>query len=140
MFFSRPCAWKLKSEETCEAYTAWSLSSSQLESFRCPSDHSSMQHCTYRQRNSYSVSIKHLVGESCRYHCEHKSYDWNGHRGEVLMKHNSHVILGTKQRHINSLLDDRMAVWTMTSSTIPRLLLAKWGQYPMSPRCDRGRA
>jgi hypothetical protein len=132
MFLSRPCAWKMRSEETCVAYTAWILPSSQLESFCCPSDHSSMQHCTYLQRNSYSVSIKHLVGENCCYHCEHKSDDWNGHRGEVLMIHHSHIILGTKQRHINSLLDDRMTVWTMTFPTIPGLLLAKWGQCPMS--------
>lgn len=81
---------------------------------------------------SHSVSIKHFVGESCCYHSEQKSDDWNGHRGEVLMVHNSHVILGTKQRHINSLLDDRMVVWTMTFPAIPSLLLAKWGQCPMS--------
>lgn len=131
IFLSSPWAWKIKSEETCEAYTVWSLSSSQLVSFRCPPDHSSMQHCTYWQ-DLYSVSIKHLVGESCCYHCEHKSNDWNGHWGKVLMIHNSHVILGTKQRHINSLLDDRMAVWAMTFTAIPGLLLAKWGQCPLS--------
>lgn len=131
IFVSRPWAWKTKSEETCEAYTAWSLSSSQLESFRCPPDHSSMQHCTYWQ-NLYSVSIEHLVGEGCIYHCEHKSDDWNGHRGEVFMMHNSHIILGTKQCHINSLLDNRMAVWTMTFPAIPSLLLAKWGQCLMN--------
>jgi hypothetical protein len=112
---------------------AWSLSPSQLKSFRCPPDHSSMQHCTYRQI-SYSVSIKHLIGESSRYHCEHESDDWNGHRGEVLVIHNSHIVLGTKQCHINSLLDDRMAVWTMTFPAIPSLLLAKWGQCPLSRR------
>jgi hypothetical protein len=83
-------------------------------------------------KNSYSVSINHLVGESCRYHCEHKSDDWNGHRGEVLMIQNSHIILVTKQRHINSLLDDRMVVWTLTFPAIPGLLLAKWGQCPLS--------
>ncbi len=132
MFLSRPRAWKARSEETCDAYTACILPSSQQESSRCPSDHSSMQHCTYWQRNSYSVSIKHLVSESCRYHCEHKSNDWNGHRGEVLMIHNSYIILITKQRHINGLLDNRMFVWAMTFPTIPRILLAKWGQCPMS--------
>ncbi len=131
-FLSRPWDWNLKSEETCEVYTAWSLSSSQSESFRCPSDHSSMEHCTYWQRNSNSVSIKHLVGESCSYHCEHKSDDWNGHRGEVLVMQNSHIILGTKQRHINGLLEDRMAVLIMTFPAVPSLLLAKWGQCAMS--------
>jgi hypothetical protein len=78
----------------------------------------------------YSVSIKHLVDESCFYHREYKSDDWNGHRGEVLMIHNSHIILVTKQRHINSLLDDRMAVWTVTYPAIPGLLLEKWCQCP----------
>jgi hypothetical protein len=79
-----------------------------------------------------SVSIEHLVGESCYYHCEYKCNDWNEHRGEVLMIYNSHIILVTKQRHINSLLDDRMAVWTMTFPAIPALLVTKWGQYPIS--------
>ncbi len=48
------------------------------------------------------------------------------------MKHNSHIILVTKQCHIDSLLDDRMTVWTMTFPAILDLLLAKWGQCPMS--------
>jgi hypothetical protein len=50
------------------------------------------------------------------------------------MMHNSHIILVTKQRHINSLLDDRVSVWTMTFPTIPGLLLVKWSQSqcPMS--------
>jgi hypothetical protein len=48
------------------------------------------------------------------------------------MIHNSHIILVTKQRHINSLLDDRVAVWTMTFLAILGLLVAKWGQYPIS--------
>lgn len=39
------------------------------------------------------------------------------------MMHNSHITLITKQRHINSLLDDRMAVWTMTLPVISGLLL-----------------
>jgi hypothetical protein len=77
------------------------------------------------KKSSYSVPIKHAVGESCHYHCENKSDDRNGHRGEVLMIHNSHIVLVTKQRHINSLLDDWVAVWTMTFPTIPGLLQAK---------------
>ena len=48
------------------------------------------------------------------------------------MIQNSHIILGTKQRHIYSLLDDRMAVWIMTFPAISSLLLAKWGQCVLS--------
>jgi hypothetical protein len=76
--------------------------------------------------------MNHLVGESCYYNCEHKSDDWNGHRGEVLMMHNSHITPVTKQCHINRLLDDRVAVWTMTFPAISSLLVTKWGQYPIS--------
>ena len=65
----------------------------------------------------------HVVGESCHYHSERKSNNRNGHWGEVLMMYNSHVILVTKQRHINSLLDNRVSVWTMTFPAITGLLL-----------------
>lgn len=45
------------------------------------------------------------------------------------MINDSHISLVTKQRHINSPLDDRMAVWTMTFRAIPGFLVTKWGQY-----------
>jgi hypothetical protein len=53
------------------------------------------------------------------------------------MMHNSRIILVIKQRLINSLLDDRVAIWTMTFPTIQGLLLAKWGQCPMSLRVTK---
>ena len=42
------------------------------------------------------------------------------------MIHNPHIILGTKQRHINSHLDDRNQAWTMTSPAMRGQLVAKW--------------
>ena len=44
--------------------------------------------------------------------------------------YNSRVIIVTKERHINSLLDDRVSVWTITFPTIQGLLLVKWSQCP----------
>jgi hypothetical protein len=82
------------------------------------------------QKKLYSVPTKYAVGESCNHHCEYKSNDWNGHWGEVLLMYNSRVILVTKERRIDSLLDDRVSVWTMALTTIQGLLLMKWGQYP----------
>ena len=73
--------------------------------------------------SSDSAPRKYVIGESCHYHCEYESDDWNGHWGESLMMDNSHVTLVTEQRHINSLLDDRMSVRIMTCPTLPGLLL-----------------
>ena len=67
--------------------------------------------------------LESVIGESCHYHCEYESDDWNRHWGESLMMDNSHVTLVTEQRHINSLLDDRMSVRIMTCPTLPGLLL-----------------
>ena len=47
------------------------------------------------------------------------------------MMYDSNIILVTKQRHINCILDDRVPIWV---TTITSLLLAKWRQCPMS-RC-----
>ena len=47
------------------------------------------------------------------------------------MMYNSHIILVTKQRHINCILDDRVPIWIIT---ITGLLLAKWHQCPRSRR------
>jgi hypothetical protein len=81
--------------------------------------------------SSYSAPRKYVIGESCHYHCEYESDDWNRHWGESLMMANSHVILVTEQRHIKSLLDDRVSVWIMTFPTLTGLLLGR-GQCPMS--------
>ena len=85
-----------------------------------------------KKKSLYLATVSHIVGKSCNYHGENKGDDWNGHRGEVLVMYNSNIILVTKQRLINSLLDDRMSVWAMTFPTIPRILLSIWGQCPMS--------
>jgi hypothetical protein len=85
-----------------------------------------------KDKSSYLAPVKHIVVKSCNYHCENKCDDWNGHRGEVLMMYNSQIILGTKQRLIDSLLDDRMSVWAMTFPTIHGLLVLIWGQCSMS--------
>jgi hypothetical protein len=89
-----------------------------------------MQHCTYWKKKLYSVPTKYAVGESCHHHCENKSDDWNGHWGEVLLMYNSRVILVAKERHINSLLDDRVSVLNMAFPTIQGLLFVKWSQCP----------